>query len=155
MISMPTNGADDIRQIQDLQRRHARLTDVARWHEAAALFTEDGSFTRPSDPAHPLVGREAILQAFLARPARAGRRHHLVADPVVELLDATTARAHCVTVLLTDLGEGRGTISVGTFLDKLTKVEGQWRFQSRVGSTSVPPAPCEMQEPLFGPAGTE
>jgi len=147
--------ADDIRQIQDLQRRFARLNDAARWHEVMALFAEDASFTRPSDATHPISGRDAILQAFLARPPAKAARRHLVADPVVEILGADTARAHCVSILLIDLGEGRGTITVGRFLDELVKIEGKWRFRSRVGSTSIPPTPCEMPEWFFTPAGTE
>lgn len=151
MASQAATDADDIGQIQDLQRRFAQLNDAARWDEVAALFTEDGRFTRPSDPAHPIVGRTAILQTFLARSAAPPRRH-LVADPVIESLDGTTAHARCTSILLTCLGEGSGTISLGYFQDELAKTGEGWRFKSRVGSTAIPPAPCDMHELLCGPA---
>ncbi len=132
--------ADDIREIEQLQRRFARLNDEGRWEEAAALFTEDGRFARPSDPAHPVAGRAAILQAFLARPRGAGRRH-LVANPEVELLDGDHARATCWSILLVEPGDGSGTVTVGGFEDRLARTAAGWRFASRTGFTTVDPVP--------------
>lgn len=58
---------------------YANLNDEARWDEVAALFAEDGVMSRPSAPDVPIAGREAILAAFRARPARKTR--HVCSTP--------------------------------------------------------------------------
>lgn len=134
----------DIRAIELLQRAFARCNDEGRWHDLAALFEEDGRLARPSDPRHPIVGRDAILQSFLARPAGAPRRH-LVADPEVELLGQDAARARCRSILLVGQGEGRGTVTVGGFVDQLRRTPQGWRFVSRRGFTTVDPVACTLR----------
>lgn len=137
---------DDVRAIEQLLRVYARLNDAARWHEVAKLFTADATFARPSDPDRPIVGRDAILRAFLARPATPARRH-LIADPEVALLDRDTARSRCHAVLLVDHGDGTGTISVGGFDDELERTPDGWRFCSRAGFTITDPVACTVRAP--------
>jgi len=36
--------------------RYANLNDEGRWEEVAALYTEDGSMARPTQPDAPVVG---------------------------------------------------------------------------------------------------
>ena len=141
---MAMTDADDIRAIELLQRAFARCNDEGRWHDLAALFEEDGHLVRPSDPGHPIVGREAILQSFLARPAGAPRRH-LVADPEVELMGGDAARACCRSILVVDQGEGRATVTVGGFVDQLRRTPQGWRFASRSGFTTVDPVACTLR----------
>ncbi|MBB3178591.1 nuclear transport factor 2 family protein [Variovorax sp. Sphag1AA] len=128
----------DIHAIERLQRRYAKLNDEARWHEVAELFTEDAHFIRPSDPDRPIVGRTAILQSFLDRPAGAPRRH-LVANPEVELIDEDNARATCFSILLVERDAGSGTVTVGGFEDLLRRTADGWRFVSRKGFTDFDP----------------
>lgn len=135
---MTTAPADDVRAIEQLQRTFARLNDERRWHEAAGLFTEDGCLVRPSDPQRPIVGRAAILQSFLARPAGPARRH-LVADPQVELIDRDHARACCHSIVLEAQGEHAGSVSLGGFEDRLVRTSEGWRFRSRTGFTTFGP----------------
>ena len=54
-----------------LINRYALLNDAGRWDELVALYAEDGLMTRPTAPDAPIVGREALLAAFTARPPRA------------------------------------------------------------------------------------
>lgn len=131
---------DDLLAIQQLLQTYARLNDDARWHELAALFTDDAQFVRPTDPQRPIVGRAQILQSFLARPAGA-RRRHLVANPRIEFVDDDTAHATCYSVLLTAQGADGGTVTVGGFDDVLTRTADGWRFRSRTGSTFFDPVP--------------
>ncbi|MBO9512546.1 MAG: nuclear transport factor 2 family protein [Variovorax sp.] len=135
-----TTPSAEVHAIERLQRRYAKLVDEARWHEVVLLFTEDGSLARPSDPARPIVGRAAILQAFLERPAGAARRH-LVANPEVELIDHDNARATCASILLVDADAGRGTVALGGFEDRLRRTAEGWRFVSRTGFTDFDPVP--------------
>lgn len=133
--------ADDIRAIERLQRHYARLNDAADWPAVAALFTDDARFVRPTAPEQPIVGREAILRSLQARPPAPGRRH-LVANPEVELIDADTARARCDSILLVAQPDGRGTVSVGGFHDRLRRDAGAgWRFEARIGFTLFDPVP--------------
>lgn len=134
----------EVHAIERLQRQYAQLVDEARWQEVVELFTEDGSLTRPSAPDQPIVGRAAILQAFLERPAGAPRRH-LVANPEVELVDADNARANCRSILLVTLDEGRGTVTVGGFEDRLRRTAAGWRFVSRKGYTDFDPVPFQRK----------
>lgn len=139
----------DEHAIERLQRRFAELNDEGRYDEVAALFTEDASFARPSAPDKPFVGREQILQSFLARPKGLPRRH-LVANPVVTITGPTTATAICYTVLLAESDEGTGTISVGGFRDELERVGDVWKFKSRKGFTDIEPVPFALKGPLPG-----
>src|SRR3954470_19509706 len=78
---------------------YANLNDEARWEDVAALYAEDGLMTRPTAPDAPIVGREALLPAFLARPPRTSQ--HVVGNIVVEVESKTTASAKSVILLFT------------------------------------------------------
>ncbi len=109
---------------------YATLNDAARWAEVAALYTEDGSMARPSDPNVAIVGRAAILAAFESRPARTTR--HITANIVVTALDADTATATSAMLLFT---AADALPLVGGFTDRLRRVPGEgWRFAERRGS---------------------
>ena len=56
-----------------LIKLYVNLNDAQDWPAVAALYTEDARFARPSQPGVFIEGREAILESFLARPARAKR----------------------------------------------------------------------------------
>lgn len=127
-------------EIMRLQRRFAECNDAGRWEEIAALFTEAGEFARPSDPGNPIIGREAILSAFLGRPAGPVRRH-LVANPVVTITGPDTAAATCRSIVITEAAGGGGTIAVGGFVDRLEYQDGEWRFSARKGFTEIEPVP--------------
>jgi hypothetical protein len=109
---------------------YATLNDAALWADVAALYTEDGSMTRPSAPDAPIVGRDAILAAFESRPARTTR--HVTANIVVTALDADTATATSAMLLFT---AADAPPLVGGFADRLHRVPGEgWRFAERRGS---------------------
>src|SRR6478609_3349970 len=73
------------------------LNDANDWEAVASLYAPDGSMARPSAPDKPIVGREAILAAFLGRPARAAR--HVVSNIVVDVQSETEASAYSVLTL--------------------------------------------------------
>jgi len=132
--------AADILAIERLLRDYAAFNDAGHWEEAAALFVDDGVLVRPSDPSRPIVGRPAILAAFLARP-RTARRRHVVSIPEVSFTGEHTARATCETVLVTDHDDGTGTIALGGFRDELVRDATGWRFRSRIGYNTLDPVP--------------
>ncbi len=125
--------------ISELIVHYAALNDAGNWEAVAALYMEDGRMNRPTAPDEFIAGRDAILAAFQARPPRAAR--HIVANILVRLEDATTARATSQILLYTgtdadDGGQPTQSTSpplVGTYEDRLVKTESGWRFLERRG----------------------
>ena len=128
-----------------LIKLYVNLNDAQDWPAVAALYTEDARFARPSQPGVFIEGREAILESFLARPARAQR--HVIANTVVDVEDANHARAFSVIVLyqgdVAEPGElptmSANSPLVGTFTDRLVRTVEGWRFAERVGGLDFRP----------------
>ncbi|WP_292934770.1 MULTISPECIES: nuclear transport factor 2 family protein [unclassified Novosphingobium] len=107
---------------------YANLNDEARWDEVAALYAEDGVMVRPTAPNAPVAGREAILEAFKARPPRTTR--HVCSNVVIDVESDTTARGTSAMLLFT----GEGAPLVGSFHDRFILTDDGWRFAERRGS---------------------
>lgn len=128
-----------------LIRRYINLNDAQDWEAVASLYTEDARFARPSKPDEFIVGREAILASFLARPPRAQR--HLMANIIVDVEGPATARAFSVIVLFQGDPAPAGELPsmsayspiVGTFRDLIVLTEDGWRFAERVGGLDFKP----------------
>ena len=128
-----------------LIKLYVNLNDAQDWPAVAALYTEDARVARPSQPGVFIEGREAILESFLARPARAQR--HVIANTVVDVEDANHARAFSVIVLyqgdVAEPGElptmSANSPLVGTFTDRLVRTVEGWRFAERVGGLDFRP----------------
>ena len=121
---------------------YANLNDEGRWGEVAALYAEDGLMTRPTAPDTPIVGREALLAAFRARPPRASR--HVCANIVVDVESEARASAFSVILLFTGSLDPDGGLPVrdegpplvGTFRDRFVLTDEGWRFSERRGGLS-------------------
>jgi len=128
-----------------LIKRYVNLNDAQDWPAVAGLYTEDARFARPSKPGEFVEGRTAILESFLARPARAQR--HLIANVVVDVESPTAARAFSVIVLYQGEKAEPGELPamsadsplVGTFTDRLVRTADGWRFAERVGGLDFRP----------------
>jgi hypothetical protein len=108
---------------------YAQLNDAARWEEVAALYAPDGLMTRPTAPDAPIVGREAILAAFRARPPRV--TCHISSNIVVTVESASRARGTSAMLLFTAADKPP---LVGGFQDVFVLTEDGWRFAERRGS---------------------
>ncbi|WP_460827481.1 nuclear transport factor 2 family protein [Nostocoides australiense] len=82
-----------------LVMRYANGKDAADWDLVARLFAADGRMSRPTAPDDFIEGRDAILAAFRARPARTTR--HVTSNVVIDVESATSARGECALVLYT------------------------------------------------------
>lgn len=107
---------------------YANLNDEARWDEVAELYAEDGVMVRPTAPNAPVAGREAILEAFKARPPRTTR--HVCSNVVIDVESDTTAGGTSAMLLFT----GEGAPLVGSFHDRFILTDDGWRFAERRGS---------------------
>lgn len=121
-----------------LIHRYALLTDQARWDEIVALYTEDGLMTRPTAPDDPIIGHDALLAAFTARPPRASR--HVCSNIVVTVESAHEASAESVILLFTGSDPGDGGLPIadaqpliGTYADRFRRTPEGWRFSERRG----------------------
>jgi ketosteroid isomerase-like protein len=131
--------------VERLIKLYVNLNDAQDWEAVAALYTEDARFARPSKPGEFVEGRAAILAGFRARPARAQR--HVIANVVVDVESASTARAFSVIVLYQGDAAREGELPamspdsplVGTFTDRLVLTEEGWRFAERVGGLDFKP----------------
>jgi hypothetical protein len=108
---------------------YAQLNDAARWEEVAALYTPDGLMTRPTAPDAPIVGRDAILAAFQARPPRV--TCHICSNIVVTVESPYRARGTSAMLLFT---AADAPPLVGGFRDIFVLTEEGWRFAERRGS---------------------
>lgn len=124
--------SDEIRAIEHecarLIAAYANLNDAGEWAAVADLYTRDGRFARPSAPDDWIEGADAILAAFVSRPARKTR--HVCSNIVVSVIDADNAEAESAMVLFIE----DGGIKVGSFHDRFRLTAAGWRFAERRGT---------------------
>lgn len=111
-----------------LVAHYANLNDAGRWADVAALYAPDGRMARPTAPDDWVVGRDAILAAFLARPARTTR--HVCSNIVIDVMSESEARGESAMLLFT----GEGAPKVGSFHDHFVRTDAGWLFAERRGS---------------------
>ncbi|WP_416425143.1 nuclear transport factor 2 family protein [Pseudomonas sp. App30] len=114
--------------------RFARLSDLGDYEALVAMFTETATFSRPTKPDVPLVGRRAIFDAFENRPLR--KSVHLVSNIIVDVKDSDNATTRSHIALFTSpltVELAHKPYLVGHYEDELQRVDGQWLFASRIG----------------------
>lgn len=107
---------------------YANLNDAGRWADVVALYAPDGRMARPTAPDEWTQGHDAILAAFLARPARKTR--HICSNVVIDVLSEREATGTSAMLLFT----GDPSPKVGSFHDRFVRIEAGWRFAERRGS---------------------
>ena len=111
---------------------YAALNDAGDWDGVAALYVESGRMSRPTAPDDFIEGRDAILAAFKARPARTTR--HICANIRVTI-DGNKASATSQILLFT--GRDQAPL-VGSYADRFVETPDGWRFVERRGSLDFP-----------------
>jgi hypothetical protein len=125
-----------------LINRFLVLSDDREWDAVTELFTDDGVFARPTDPANPFRGKAAIRAQYHARPLGKLNRH-IVANAVVDVESPTEARGFSYVLLYLGVSpEGGGpakadTQLVGAFTDRFERVDGVWKIKERIGSLAM------------------
>ncbi len=131
-------------QCTRLINHYANLNDAQDWEAVAQLYTEDAHFQRPSG-GDPVIGREAILESFLARAPRTQR--HVIANAVVDAEGPATARAFSAILLFHGDAAKDGELPamapnsplVGWYRDLIVLTPEGWRFQQRIGGLDFRP----------------
>lgn len=127
-------------EISELITRYVALNDAGDWDAIANTYTDDGRMSRPTAPDDFIVGRDAILAAFKARPQRSAR--HIIANIQVSLDSPDSATATSQILLFTAAESEDGGLPVqsasppliGTYQDRLVRETDGWRFRERRGS---------------------
>lgn len=120
---------------------YSMLNDAGDFQAMAEMFTPDGVFARPSQGDVLIRGRDAILAAYTSRPPRFTR--HMITTVVVTVEDADNATAHSYLSLhVGQAGDGlprpaEPAYMIGDFKDRLTRVNGEWKFTERLGSLAL------------------
>ncbi len=127
--------------ITQLMHHYANLNDVKDWPAVAALYTPDGVMWRPVAPDAPVVGREAILASFLARPAARATKH-FCANVEVTVSSPTEATAYSAYAIYGGARQGEHPLPlldpappvICEFHDRLVLAAEGWRFAERRGA---------------------
>ena len=128
-----------------LINHYANLNDAQDWEAVADLYTDDGRFARPSGDGSFVVGYDAILASFKARPPR--NQRHIVANTVVTVEGPATARAFSAILLFQGHPAPDGGLPVmsdnsplvGWYRDLIVLTPDGWLFQERVGGLDFRP----------------
>jgi hypothetical protein len=99
----------------------------------AVTFTPDGRFTLVRANGEVVVevqGRDALASAFRSFPD-VDRTRHWINDLLIEPVDADTVDAGCYIIAL-DVGSNPAPIiRTGVYIDRIVRLDGEWRYQSR------------------------
>ncbi len=122
---------------KDLAVRTAYFADLQDYESFVQLFTEDATLTRPGG--EPLVGRQAILASYLAKPADRLTRH-FVTNTVVYDITPDTASMNSYVLLwssstdqpLETFGRKANARQVaGEFIDQVVLTDEGWKIAQR------------------------
>jgi 3-phenylpropionate/cinnamic acid dioxygenase small subunit len=124
-------NVEDRENIRDLYARYAHAIDEGHFAEWASCFTDDGLFV--AEPLGRFVGHAALVE--MARDFRTslkGAQQRHIMDNVSFTLEGDRGTGTCnLTHFITRDGVTE-LVGVGVYHDKLKKVGGQWRFESRI-----------------------
>jgi hypothetical protein len=123
-------SAADRQALIDLIVEHAWLLDHGRWHDVAALYTEDGTLGMG---ANILQGREELRAWADHRAADTARQtHHQCTNIRVQAEVVGTATGTVMLVLHVSDGGSPAVEFVGEYRDHyVLGDDGQWRFRAR------------------------
>lgn len=125
--------------IRELIDSYGNLYDNGRLEEFGDLFATDAQFNIDPDPGFfklPLVGRDDIREKMGERyavvSAAAAQRRHVTTNTIFKSLSKTEASTESFgTILSADRGGEPELRATGVYYDTFTKVEGEWKFQTR------------------------
>ncbi len=124
-----------------LVNQFAVYNDLGRHEELAELFTDDGRYARPTDPASFVEGRAKLLAAFKARPQDKLVRH-LVTNILIEVISPTTAKGFSYVTqysgsttkpAVTHGWQANPSRLVGEYSDDFVLTPAGWKIKQRSG----------------------
>lgn len=131
-------------QCQKLVTHSINLLDQGRWQELANCYTEDGVLYRPSSPTVKVEGRDAILTSFTSRPKK--ETCHALTNVETNIINEKRAVVTSRVVLfaangkkqsLESMVQANADIFIGSFVDDIQNVGGEWLIAKRQGSIEL------------------
>jgi hypothetical protein len=128
---MPTAG-EDKDAIREVMAEYCFRLDDGRYHDMAALFTEDGTWDTAFGAA---TGRAAIAELARDIRSRAGadrprRAAHLVTNVVIAL-EGAQARVRSNWMVMQNSPAGPKLGSGGAYADEFVQRDGRWLLRYR------------------------
>ncbi|MDR1710423.1 MAG: nuclear transport factor 2 family protein [Propionibacteriaceae bacterium] len=143
------SAVEDKLAIYDLYAEYVARTDACDWRGVAELFTADGVFEGRIGHA---LGRQAIgnMLVEMNPTATSGpKRRHICANPQIKL-DGDQAAVRASYLVFMDRGDGPLPIIFGTYIDKLTRDQGVWKFAHHMLVHDIASADIGLNKPLPG-----
>ncbi len=128
-------------ECQQLLNRMTMLMDQKQWQALANCYTQDAVLSRPSDPNNPICGRQAILESFTARPARASA--HIIVNSVFTIIGQANVKADSRVWLISGPADAstpviaNSPLLIGSFIDHIKRQENLWLVAQRDGSIEM------------------
>jgi 3-phenylpropionate/cinnamic acid dioxygenase small subunit len=132
------------RDIRDLMVCYAESLDYGANHDWADCFTSDGRFDvrMRGEPLFAHTGTSALAD-FAAQHTHAPDVYHkhFLSLPKIALDGRDRASARTYFTMLHERPTGPIVLVIGRYLDELVRVDGAWRFATRVvDMEALPPA---------------
>jgi len=123
---------DDFMQISQLFSQYNYTIDNGDGEGWADVFTEDGVFR---DPSWCAIGRNALIKV-VGTDKRVGKdrdHFHMPSLGPIVYLNKNNATIHSTVIVVREAGFGKngGVWVTGSYDDRLTRVNGKWRFAYR------------------------
>ncbi len=127
----PSGSLEDREAIRDLYTLYAITLDSGRYEDWIDCFTDDGTFESQRFGRH--VGREGLCKFVkIYRNSLGGAQARHVVTGVYFEIDGDRADGSCYFTYYHSKDGRTALAAVGHYEDKLRKVDGRWRFESRV-----------------------
>ena len=124
-----------------LCNQFAVFNDAGHHEDLVALFIDEGRYARPMDSENFILGKEAILASFKARPQDKVFRH-LITNVVIDVTGPKTAQGLCYVTLFSGSTnnpaekfglKANAAVLIGEYHDEFILTEQGWRFSQRGG----------------------
>lgn len=113
--------------IRDVLHLYCQCMDEGRFAELGTLFTEDGEWIAPYRRAR---GPAAITAWLTQSVPPAPRRMHYVMNSLIQV-QGDSAEAKSNYLVMVEGPEGPVASVCGTYVDRLARADGGWRFTRR------------------------
>jgi 3-phenylpropionate/cinnamic acid dioxygenase small subunit len=125
-----TGTIEDREEIRELYARYAHTVDNGQLNEWIDCFSDDGVFDSPRFGKH--TGREGLRRfAAIYKESLGGARPFHQITNVIFHIEGDQASGCCYLTYY-HCKDGKAALSAaGRYTDKLRKVGGGWRFESR------------------------
>jgi 3-phenylpropionate/cinnamic acid dioxygenase small subunit len=125
-----TGTWEDREQIRELYARYAYTVDFGQYHEWVQCFTETGVFESPIFGQHK--GSDGLLKfTALYKESQGGSQVRHVMSNLTFVIEGDKATGGCYLSYYHCKDGKVALAALGRYEDRLRKVNGDWRFESR------------------------